>query len=116
MRYSEQAGTEAELDYAMGFAERGFAAEPPEARLTTLCLMAVIVSRYPPGPWQEEAEDRLAALLGQASLSPEELSILRQFRAHGLRVDPRKVQRRLARAALTPSASLREPRARRHRH
>ncbi|MXP64706.1 hypothetical protein E0493_15240 [Roseomonas sp. M0104] len=64
MRYSEQAGAEAELDYAMGFVERGFGAESPEARFTTLCVMAVIVSRYAPGPWQEEAEDRLAALAG----------------------------------------------------
>ncbi|MDJ0387811.1 hypothetical protein QMO56_06770 [Roseomonas sp. E05] len=94
MRYSELGGSEAELDYAMGVAERGFAAEPPAAQFTTLCLMAVIVSRYPPGPCQEEAEDRLCGLLGQVSLTPEELAMLRRFRAQGLQVDARRARRR----------------------
>ncbi|HWX50231.1 MAG TPA: hypothetical protein VNZ61_19460 [Roseomonas sp.] len=96
MRYSECGGTEADLDYAMGVAERRFEGESAGARFVTLCLMAAIVARYPPGPWQEEAEDRLSARMGGLPLTPAELALLRRFRAGGLEEMEHEGRRRRA--------------------
>jgi hypothetical protein len=73
-----------DLDFAMQVARRSFSAIRPEAKLTALCMVALIVSRYPPGDRQEEVEDELAACIAETPLTPDELEVVRRFRADGL--------------------------------
>jgi hypothetical protein len=76
--------SEADLNFALSVAERSFDDAPAQVRFTSLCLMAVIVSRYSPGDAQDLAEDRLSAALSRISPSPDDLDVIRRFRADGL--------------------------------
>jgi len=83
--------SEAELDFAFSEAERSFDAAPPSARFTSLCLMAVIVARYPPGDLQDEAEDRLSAAIARGNLGHDDLAVIRRFRLDGLEADMQRL-------------------------
>ncbi|MBO1076224.1 hypothetical protein IAI58_09070 [Roseomonas marmotae] len=50
------------------------------SRITALCMMAYVVSRYPEGPLQELAEDMLASYIAEARVTPEDVAVIRHFR------------------------------------
>lgn len=83
--------SEAELDFALAEAERSLDASPSGARFTSLCLMAVIVARYPAGDLQDEAEDRLSAAIARCSLGHDDLAVIRRFRLDGLQADMKRL-------------------------
>lgn len=74
----------AEIEQSLGVAS-------PGACFTSLCLMAVIVARYPAGDAQDEAEDRLSAAMARSSLGQDELAVIRRFRQDGLGADTRRL-------------------------
>jgi hypothetical protein len=53
-------------------------------RFSAVCWMATVVCDLPPGPVQEQAEDRLSALIGRADLTRAELRHVRMLRGDGL--------------------------------
>jgi hypothetical protein len=59
----------------------------PGTRMPALCMMACIVSRYPAGPLQDLAEDMLATFIAEADASPDEVELIRYFRASGFQPD-----------------------------
>jgi hypothetical protein len=83
--------SEAELDLALSVTERGFHTSPPSTRFTSLCLMAVIVARYPPGDAQDAAEDRLAAAIARCDLEHDEMDVIRRFRRGGLKAGMKRL-------------------------
>lgn len=83
--------SEAELETAMAEIEQSVGTATPSTRFTSLCLMAVIVARYPPGDSQDEAEDRLAAAMAESDLGQDDLAVIRRFRRDGLEADMRRL-------------------------
>lgn len=83
--------SEAELDFALSVTERSVRTAQGAARFTSLCLMAVIVSRYPPGSAQDQAEDKLCSALGRIAMSSNDLHVIRRFRYEGLHGEARAV-------------------------
>ncbi|MDB5369090.1 MAG: hypothetical protein JWP20_648 [Roseomonas sp.] len=50
------------------------------AKVTGLCMMAHIVSKYPPGLLQDLAEDMLSSFIFEAGVSSEDIVLIRHFR------------------------------------
>ena len=90
--------SEAELGFALAVTEQGLGSVPPGTRFTSLCLMAVVVARYPPGDAQDAAEDRLAAAIARCELGHDDIDIIRRFRRDGLKADMEqpKLSRKIA--------------------
>ena len=65
-------------------AEQVFATGSPRTRLSALCWMAVIVSSFPPGFAQEQAEDKLAGFIARLPLTGDQLQRIRAYRSDGL--------------------------------
>jgi hypothetical protein len=84
MLYHGNALPEDDLDFALAAVQRSFVHEHAGRRFAALCLMAVIVSRYPLGDLQDEAEDWLSACIGDFAPTSDELQMVRHFRAHGI--------------------------------
>ena len=53
-------------------------------RFNALCWMAVIVSSFPPGFAQEQAEDKLAGFIARLPLTGDQLQRIRAYRSDGL--------------------------------
>lgn len=63
--------------------ERVFQSGSAPVRLSALCWMAVVVGALPPGEAQEQAEDRLSALIAEARLEGVALGHVLAFRRYG---------------------------------
>lgn len=81
--------SEAELDFALSVTERSVDTSPAASRFTSLCLMAVIVARYPTGDSQDKAEDRLAAAIARSNPTCGDIDVIRKLRLNGLKTDVR---------------------------
>jgi hypothetical protein len=57
-------------------------------RFNVLCWMAVIVSAFPPGAVQDQAEDRLSGFIACLRLDAAQLQKVRLFREDGLGARP----------------------------
>lgn len=64
--------------------EQVFAHGSRTVRLSALCWLASVVASMPPGEAQDRAEDRLSALIAEASLAPEALRDVLAFRRQGI--------------------------------
>jgi hypothetical protein len=70
-----------DLDLAWEITSRVLREGAADTRMPALCLMACIVAKYPLGVLQDLAEDMLATFISDAKASPEEIDLIRYYRA-----------------------------------
>ena len=70
-----------DLDLAWDITSRVLQEGAEDTRMPALCLMACIVSKYPLGVLQDLAEDMLSTFIAEARPTPDEIDLIRYFRA-----------------------------------